>query len=467
MDQQLARRRRTIERQRALFSVDRGLTAIDPFVQDSWRRCAPSLTPDQVAAPLDEASVADRWDASLIRRTAPHLVDELRSIARDGDLVAAVTDAFGRILWSFGGRTMRTHAEAVNFAIGGFWDESSAGTNAVSLSLINRRPFSVFSAEHWCAGVQDWVCYAAPVRDASGRAIGAIDLSSTWDRTSPLGLPTVTALARVVEQQIRLDAQMAAAGAGRSRRRHPAPPRWSASRLPQATLLEIDVLGRAAVRLDGHPVLLTPRQVEVLTVLACAGGLTLDELHTRLHGERRVSLTTTKVEVSRLRSALGDGVVGSRPYRLRVPVEVDVQRLVDRHDPPPSRHPARQAPGRRGAPRRAAAPAARGGAGDDPPGRHRRLQRVLAAARGRAGLRRGCAVGGARGRTPAGRHGGDRRGRALGAPPGAGAGPETGAGALDPAVGPGKTRLRQRRCAVADGLQGGVHGVLSFQLSTP
>ena len=332
MDQQLARRRRTIERQRALFSVDRGLTAIDPFVQDSWRRCAPSLTPDQVAAPLDEASVADRWDASLIRRTAPHLVDELRSIARDGDLVAAVTDAFGRILWSFGGRTMRTHAEAVNFAIGGFWDESSAGTNAVSLSLINRRPFSVFSAEHWCAGVQDWVCYAAPVRDASGRAIGAIDLSSTWDRTSPLGLPTVTALARVVEQQIRLDAQMAAAGAGRSRRRHPAPPRWSASRLPQATLLEIDVLGRAAVRLDGHPVLLTPRQVEVLTVLACAGGLTLDELHTRLHGERRVSLTTTKVEVSRLRSALGDGVVGSRPYRLRVPVEVDVQRLVDRLD---------------------------------------------------------------------------------------------------------------------------------------
>jgi hypothetical protein len=77
-------------------------------------------------------------------------------------------------------------------------------------------------------------------------------------------------------------------------------------------------------------VVLTPRQVEVLTVLACTGGLTLDELHTLLHGDRVVSLTTTKVDVSRLRHALGASVVGSRPYRLRVPVAVDLLRLVER-----------------------------------------------------------------------------------------------------------------------------------------
>ena len=33
--------------------------------------------------------------------------------------------------------------------------------------------------------------------DHTGRPIGVIDLSTTWDRSNPLGLPTVTALARV------------------------------------------------------------------------------------------------------------------------------------------------------------------------------------------------------------------------------------------------------------------------------
>ena len=333
MDQQLAGRRKSIERERALFDADLGLSALDPFVQDSWRRCAPELPAAQYAVPLDAGEVADRWDASLIRRAFPDILTELRAVAQDGDLVAAITDERGQILWAHGGRTMRSTAEGVNFAIGGWWDERSAGTNAIAMALITGRPFSVFSAEHWCAGVQDWVCYSAPVLDAAGRPIGVIDLSSTWDRTSPLGLPTVTNMARVVEQQLRLEARVAAHRRGRGRSGAPSGAGlWTGSTLDRASLLQLDVLGTSSVRLDGQPVLLTPRQVEVLTVLACADGLTLDELHTMLHGERPVSATTTKVEVSRLRSALGDGVVGSRPYRLRVPVEVDLLTLLDRLD---------------------------------------------------------------------------------------------------------------------------------------
>ncbi len=334
MDQQLAGRRRSIERERALFDADLGLSALDPFVHDSWRRCAPALpAATQYAAPFDAAEVRERWDASLIRRAVPELLSELRAVAQDGDLVAAITDERGRILWAHGGRTMRSIAEGVNFVVGGRWDERSAGTNAVGMALITGRPFTVFSAEHWCAGVQDWVCYSAPVRDATGRPIGVIDLSSTWDRTSPLGLPTVANMARVVEQQLRLDARLTTRRRGRGR----AVPGsgaglWTGATLDRASLLQLEVMGSSTVRLDGQPVLLTPRQVEVLTVLACADGLTLDELHTMLHGERPVSVTTTKVEVSRLRSALGDGVVGSRPYRLRVPVEVDLVTLLDRLD---------------------------------------------------------------------------------------------------------------------------------------
>jgi hypothetical protein len=330
MDQQLAGRRKTIERERVLFGVDPGLSTIDPVVQDSWLRCAPSLPTTQHAAPLDESTAGDRWDASPIRRAAPDLMGELRSVADDSDMVAAITDEQGRILWAYGGRTMRGIAEDVNFLIGGQWDEGSAGTNAVAMALITGGPFSVFSAEHWCEGVQDWVCYSAPVHDASGKPVGVIDLSSTWDRAHPLGLPTVTAMARLVEQQLRFDDRLARPPLRRGGDRLARSGGWSGATLDRAPLLHISVLGPTSVRLDGQPILLTPRQVELLTVLACAGGLTLDELHTYLHGERPVSLTTTKVEVSRLRAALGDGVVGSRPYRLRVPVEVDLLHLVER-----------------------------------------------------------------------------------------------------------------------------------------
>jgi hypothetical protein len=309
MDQELEERRRTVEQVRARFdprAADTDPAADDDAVRRSWLRCAPTLAPEQTAAPLDDIGTADdRWEASPIRRAWPGLVDELRHIAEDGDLVAAVTDEDGRILWSWGGRWMRDRAESVNFGIGGRWDEPSAGTNAVGMSLITGEPSTVFAVEHWCEAVHDWVCYSAPVRDAAGDVLGIIDLSSTWDHANPLGLPAVTAFARVVELETRW--------APRAARRR----------------LDLRLLGRARATMDGTPVLLTPRQLEILTVLAGVGEATLDQLHALLHGDRIVSPTTTKVEVSQIRRALG-GVIASRPYRFTVDVEVDALDLLGR-----------------------------------------------------------------------------------------------------------------------------------------
>jgi hypothetical protein len=299
MDRELEQRRQAIERERARFDPTAPALAGNDPVLESWLRCAPTLAEDQTAAPLDEAHTAgDRWDASPIRRAWPELVDELQHIAEDGDLVVGVSDDIGRILWSWGGRRMRDRAESVNFGIGGRWDEQSVGTNAVGLSLITGEPSTVFSVEHWCEAVHDWVCYSAPVRDASGAVLGVIDLSTTWDQANPLGRPTVAAFARVVEMELRRTPRRSEQG------------------------LDVRVLGSARATMDGTPVLLTPRQLEILTVLAGVGEATLDRLHALLHGDRPLSPTTTKVEVSQLRRALG-GVIASRPYRLTVAVEVD------------------------------------------------------------------------------------------------------------------------------------------------
>ncbi|HOT81597.1 MAG TPA: hypothetical protein PKY13_16505 [Microthrixaceae bacterium] len=295
---ELRARRRSIESARALG------VATAPEIDDSWSRCRPVIDASSAAAPVDAEpdEVEERWAASPIRRSEVGLEERLTQAADAGDLVAAVTDEEGRILWSAGGRSMRRTAETVGFVPGGRWDESSAGTNALGLALRWGRPASVFSAEHWCDAVRDWVCWSAPVRDRTGRPIGVIDLSGRWDRATPLAEVAVGTLARLVEEHLPDDDT------------------------PEPSGLRLRLLGHAEATFDGQPLALGPRQMELLAALALEGPSTLDELRWHVYGDRPISPTTIKAEMSHLRQLLGGGI-GSRPYRLTVPVEVDVTTL--------------------------------------------------------------------------------------------------------------------------------------------
>lgn len=271
-------------------------------VARSWRRSAQRLDRARDAAPLlDDDRTRELWHASPLRIAVEALRHDLDRVTADGQFVAAVTQADGTILWTHGSRWMRERAAAVHFVPGGRWDELSMGTNALALSLRTNRPAEVFSAEHFSQAIHDWVCYSAPVNDpSSGRVLGVVDLSTTWDRAQPLGLAAVQLLAANLGLLV------------------PTTPR---DLLHPPLLLQ--VLGRAHVELDGRVVSLPPRQVEILAVLSLhPAGLTLDELHTALYPDLRVKPATVKAELSHLRRTLG-GIVASRPYRLTVAVAAD------------------------------------------------------------------------------------------------------------------------------------------------
>ncbi|HZI39260.1 MAG TPA: GAF domain-containing protein, partial [Acidimicrobiia bacterium] len=265
MNRALRERRREIEAARAGTGRAGVDTAVRREVLASWDRCAGGLPVSLAAAPLDGngggGTMADRWEVSPIRQVAPSFADELQQVATDGDMVAAVTDDRGRILWSGGSNRMARRAEQVHFTPGGCWDERSAGTNAPALALLTGEPATVFSVEHWCEAVHDWVCYAAPVRDGSGRTVGVIDLSTTWDQAHPLGLATVTAMARLVETRLST-----------------VRPTESATAL-SAPALELRALGHPRVVLDDTPLLLPLRQLEIVCLLVLRGEATLDDLH--------------------------------------------------------------------------------------------------------------------------------------------------------------------------------------------
>src|SRR4029078_10312393 len=129
--------------------------------------------------------------------------------------------------------------------------------------------------------------------------LGVVDLSTTWDRTHPIGLATARVLARLIESAM----PVSAAGSVLSDDLGP-------------TGLRLRLLGNAEATLDGSRLLLNRRQTEILAILALhPDRLSLDRLHALVYGDQAVTLSTLKAEVSHLRAALG-GQLASRPYRL-------------------------------------------------------------------------------------------------------------------------------------------------------
>jgi hypothetical protein len=281
---------------------------VRPEILHSWQRSESAVGLDVTAAPLaDEDDTRSYWKQSPLQVAVQRVEAELRRTAEDGDLVLAVTDPETRILWTYGGRVMRRKAETVNFVPGGRWDDTSVGTNALDLAQRLAEPAMVFSAEHFSPMVHNWVCWAAPVHDpATGEQLGVIDLSTTWDRTHPIGLATARVLARLLETAMPGGASTPLATA------------------EAAPGLSLRLLGGADATLDGRRVLLNRRQTEIVALLALnPEGMSLEHLHASLYGDQAVTLSTLKAEVSHLRRAL-DGQLSSRPYRLTMPLRTDV-----------------------------------------------------------------------------------------------------------------------------------------------
>jgi len=286
-------------------------------IMASWERSAAHIMPEVYEAPLadlDETRLA--WETSPLNAAVRQLEAQLQAAADDGELIVAVTDPDARIMWTYGGAVMRSRAEKVNFVPGGRWDEASVGTNALDLALRLDRAATVYSAEHFSSCVHGWVCWAAPVHDpVSGRQLGVLDISTTWDRSHPIGLATAGALARLLGREVRETVTAANPHDGPNSR---------------SGLLELKLLGQPSAQLNGARLRLTRRQIEILALLALnPDGLDLAELHARLYGDRPVSPGTLKAEMSQLRAVLG-GRLESRPYRIGLDVRCDVTDVLHR-----------------------------------------------------------------------------------------------------------------------------------------
>lgn len=286
-------------------------------VRRSWERSA--LLDPETTAPVDLADDAlESYRAGHpLARVLPLFRDLLGGIAQDGAHLMAVCDAYGRLLWVDGHPGVLRHAERMNFVPGARWDEAHAGTNAPGTALAVDHSVQIFATEHFVRPVQRWTCAAAPIHDPlSGRLLGAVDITGGDHLATPQSLALVRATARAAEAFL-------LAGAA------PAEP----------DVLHVAALGRdeAQLRIGGRRIRLGRRHSELLVLLTeHPEGRTGEQLGLDLYGDDRLHPVTLRAELSRLRRALGEDVLDSRPYRLRPAVRADfrtVTELLERGDP--------------------------------------------------------------------------------------------------------------------------------------
>ncbi len=285
-------------------------TGIDPVVAASWRRSLRNgVDPDQPS----EVAVAAPGDLEDYRRNHPlavamPMVRDLVGGATGDDLVVAVSDDVGRLLWVEGRGPVRSAVDHVGFVEGAVWREESVGTNAPGTALATRRPVQALGAEHFMRPAQRLSCTAAPVRDAAGGIVGVLDLTGGSVAGSHVALALVRATVAMVEHELATRAAARVAG-------------------PGATDQPADL------RLLGPPTLrgrrLSLRHAEILLLLTeHPRGLGAEELAVLLHpGD--LSQVAVRAEVSRLRRVAdavlgGPLLAGSRPYRLARPLRSDV-----------------------------------------------------------------------------------------------------------------------------------------------
>ena len=197
-------------------------TVVRPEVAQSWLRCRKlGLDPASSKMPvtLDERQlVSVRDENRVFIETALPFMNFLETAVKGTGFILVLTERSGVVLSVFGDEEVVGMARENNYVAGCSRAEEVAGTNAISLALIEKRPVQLTGSEHWNIRHHRWTCVSAPVFSPEGMLLGTVTLSgeTTKAHRHTLGLVISAAEAihdrlkeRAVEKEMRgLDAML-------------------------------------------------------------------------------------------------------------------------------------------------------------------------------------------------------------------------------------------------------------------
>ncbi|MGA2401803.1 MAG: sigma-54-dependent Fis family transcriptional regulator [Syntrophobacteraceae bacterium] len=180
---------------------------VRPVVLDSWERCrSKGVDPYLTRVPLvlgGEAlqTVLER-NGELIDISRPFM-EHLSGFFKGSNFIVALSDANGFLIELIGDDHIVESVKQGNFVLGACWSEEVAGSNGVGTVLALGKPLQVFGCEHFCINSRRWTCSGAPIHNAEGEMVGAIDMTGPYEKANPHTLGMVVASAHAIENEFR------------------------------------------------------------------------------------------------------------------------------------------------------------------------------------------------------------------------------------------------------------------------
>ena len=147
----------------------------------------------------DELTQRITRSASLLRASAPHL-NWVASLLRGLEHVIYVTCADGIVLKAEANGSRLTRELGLTPGID--WSAETMGTNGAGTALREDRVVAMVGTKDFAEPFHRCACLAAPIHDADGKVVGAIDLNTFVEQAQPERLALVAYAALMIERDL-------------------------------------------------------------------------------------------------------------------------------------------------------------------------------------------------------------------------------------------------------------------------
>lgn len=188
--------------------IEQGLvnSNVHPVLASSWQRSTNhNIDPNIIAAPIALEESRSEFDQTLLRIAQPFYryfsnlldVDEGVLILSNGNGVLLHMEASSSFT------QVKKFAEKHNLLVNADWSEKKVGTNAIGTAIVEKISVSISGYEHYSNAWHPYSCAASPICDLNtGEVIGAVNVSSFYDKLQVQSFGWVTVLAKLIEKEI-------------------------------------------------------------------------------------------------------------------------------------------------------------------------------------------------------------------------------------------------------------------------
>lgn len=181
---------------------------VRPDVLESWRRCYDYGLDYNVynyGPVLDKLTLQEKMhQKDLLLKAADPYICQLEAMLSDA--IILLSDEEGAMLRVIeGNELLRKQNERFNLVPGSVWNESTVGTCAHCISLIQGTPMQICGPEHYFEKYEEISCSSAPIFDINYNLAGSLCVvTSSFSKQSSQSLGLVVSMAWAVQNQFQI-----------------------------------------------------------------------------------------------------------------------------------------------------------------------------------------------------------------------------------------------------------------------